>query len=109
MSQANVRRQFLQECFSSVLLLIGIGSCSTNEKKANTSTNPCLDYSELSREDLEKRKSLGYVEKAPAEDKQCGNCNLWLPPKTGEQCGLCQLFKGPVPSEAYCVYWAPQV
>jgi hypothetical protein len=103
------RRVFLEKCFSSLLLLIGISSCETKEKKAGTLTNPCFDYSELSEEDLAKRKSLGYVEKAPTENKHCGNCNLWLPPKNDDPCGRCQLFKGPAPAEAYCTYWAPQV
>jgi len=103
------RRIFLDKCFSSLLLLIGISSCKSKEKKADTLTNPCSDYSELSEEDLAKRKSLGYVEKAPTENKQCSNCNLWLPPKNDEPCGRCQLFKGPAPAEAYCTYWAPQV
>jgi hypothetical protein len=105
----NSRRIFLDKCFSSLLLLIGISSCETKEKKAGTLTNPCFDYSELSEEDLAKRKSLGYVEKAPTENKHCGNCNLWLPPKNDDPCGRCQLFKGPAPAEAYCTYWAPQV
>ena len=109
MSQANTRRLFLQKCISPVLLVIGISSCETNEKKASTSTNPCQDYSDVSEDELKKRKSLGYAEKAPTENKHCGNCNLWLPPKEEEKCGRCQLFKGPVPAEAYCTYWAPQV
>jgi hypothetical protein len=103
------RRLFLQRCFSSVLIVTGISSCETKEKKKSTSTNPCFDYSELSNEDLAKRKSLGYVEKSPTDNKYCGNCNLWLPPQPEEQCGRCQLFKGPVHAEAYCTYWAPQV
>ena len=103
------RRLFLQTCCSSVMVIIGASSCETKQKKATTSTNPCFDYSELNDEDLAKRKSLGYVEKAPTENKHCGNCNLWLPPQQKEQCGRCQLFKGPVPAEAYCTYWAPQV
>jgi hypothetical protein len=108
-SKGATRRSFLQTVCLSVLAIIGISSCQTKEKKAGTSTNPCFDYSELSDEDLKKRTSLGYVESAPTEMKHCGNCNLWLPPKEGEQCGRCQLFKGPVPAEAYCIYWAPQV
>jgi hypothetical protein len=109
MSEAIVRRQFVQRCFSSVLLLAGIGSCQLKEKKESSFTNPCLDFSDLTNEDLTKRKSLGYVEKAPTDNKYCGNCNLWLPPQNADQCGRCQLFKGPVPSEAYCTYWVPQV
>jgi len=103
------RRLFLKQCVSSALLLIGLSSCATKEKKRNTSTNPCADYSDLSDEDLKKRESLGFVDKSPSENKHCGNCNLWLPPKQDEQCGRCQLFKGPAAAEAYCTYWAPRV
>jgi hypothetical protein len=109
MNDANSRRLFIQRCFTGALIVAGISSCETKEKKVSTSTNPCLDYSDLSEEDLKKRKSLGFVEKAPTENKHCGNCNLYLPAQQGEQCGRCQLFKGPVPPEAYCTYWAPQV
>jgi hypothetical protein len=103
------RRGFLQTFCPPVLAIVGFSSCETKEKNPKASTNPCFDYSELNDEDLAKRKSLGYVEKAPTENKHCGNCNLWLPPHQEEQCGRCQLFKGPVPAEAYCTYWAPQV
>jgi hypothetical protein len=109
MNDVNSRRLFVQTCVSGALLLVGI-SCETKEKKkAATSAKPCLDYSDLSEEDIKKRKSLGFVEKAPAESKHCANCNLYLPAQQGEECGRCQLFKGPVPPEAYCTYWAPQV
>jgi hypothetical protein len=103
------RRLFLQRCSSALLIIVGISSCQTEEKKGIVSGNPCTDYSDVSEEDLKKRKTFGYVEKAPTETKHCGNCNLWLPPQKGDKCGRCQLFKGPVPAEAYCTYWAPQV
>ena len=117
MSGANSRRFFLQECFSSVLRLafvpLIIESCTLKknetEKANNTpaSSDPCSDYSELSKDDIKKRESLGYVQKAPSENKQCGNCNLWLPTADSNACGKCQLFKGPVPAFASCTYWAP--
>src|SRR5258706_15893344 len=119
MSEANLRRLFLQKCFSSVLRLsfipLIIESCtskeneSKKEKKAITSSNSCSDYSELGKDDIKKRESLGYVEKSPSANKQCGNCNLWLPPIDGQTCGKCQLFKGPVPASANCAYWAPRI
>jgi hypothetical protein len=108
-SSRGSRRLFLQRCSSALLILVGISSCQTKEKKGIVSGDPCTDYSDVSEEDLKKRKTLGYVEKAPTEAKHCGNCNLWLPPQQGDKCGRCQLFKGPVPAEAYCTYWAPQV
>ena len=119
MSEVNSRRLFLQKCFSSVLQLAFVSfiieSCTSKkneEKKENktaTSSDPCSDYSEIGKDDIKKRESLGYMQKAPTENKHCGNCNLWLPPVAGNTCGKCLLFKGPVPAGAYCTYWAPQV
>lgn len=74
-----------------------------------TSVTSCDDYSGLSEDDLKTRKNLGYVEETPMEDRQCQNCNLYLPPEEENPCGGCALFKGPVFPEAYCTYWAPQV
>ena len=117
MSEANLRRLFLQKCFSSVLKLAFlpciIESCTSkendtgNEKNAATSSDLCNDYSELSKDDIRKRENLGYVQKAPSANKQCDNCNLWLPTADSNACGKCQLFKGPVPAFASCTYWAP--
>ena len=117
MSEANSRRLFLQKCFSSIFrltfVLLIIESCTSkendtgNKKNATTSPDLCSDYSELSKDDIKKRESLGYVQKAPSANKQCGNCNLWLPPADSNACGKCQLFKGPVPAIASCTYWAP--
>ena len=104
-----VRRRFLHQSFLSVVLIRGIGSCLSEEKKQSETTDACVDEQDLSTEELAKRKSLGYVNQSPTENKYCGNCNLWLPPQKEITCGRCQLFKGSVPSEAYCTYWAPQV
>ena len=119
MRETNSRRLFLQKCFSSIVqsafVSVIIESCTSKkseqkeENKASTSSDPCSDYSDLSSNEIKKRESLGYVEKAPTANKQCGNCNLWLPPVAGESCGKCQLFKGPVPAIALCTYWAPKI
>ena len=119
MSEVNLRRLFLKKCFSSVLQLalipVIIESCtsekSEKEKKSKVaaSGDPCSDYSEISEEEIKKRQSLGFVQKASSPDRQCANCNLWLPPADPKGCGICQLFKGPVPSTASCTYWAPKV
>lgn len=118
MGKTNSRRLFLHKCFSSVLGLafipVVIESCTSKKKETGKEINtaatgdPCSDYSDLSKEEIKKRETLGYVKKAPSPDKQCGNCNLWLPPVDGAACGKCQLFKGPVPAEASCIYWAPK-
>jgi len=118
MSEGNSRRLFLKKCFSAVLQLAFVSfiiqSCTSKENKAGkgsttTSSDPCSDYSELGKDDIKKRESLGYVQKSSSANKQCGNCNLWLPPVAGEACGKCQLFKGPVPPSANCTYWAPRI
>ena len=119
MSEVKSRRVFLKKCLSSVLQLAFvtfiIESCKSKEnktekeKKATTSSDPCSDYSDLSNDDIKKRETLGYVQKTPSTNKQCGNCNLWLPPVAGEACGKCQLFRGPVLASATCTYWAPKI
>jgi len=92
-----------------------IESCTSKKNeldkknKASTSSDACSDYSDLTKDDIKKRESLGYVQKAVSENKQCGNCNLWIPPIEGAACGKCQLFKGPVPASAICTYWAPKI
>jgi hypothetical protein len=119
MNEAKSRRLFLRKCFSSVLQLALVSSitegCTSKkndplkENGATTSADQCSDYSDLSKDDIAKRENLGYVQKAPSANKQCGNCNLWLPPIGGEACGKCQLFKGPVSASAICTYWAPKI
>src|SRR5664279_4299662 len=107
MKDANSRRLFFKKCLSSALGLAFISgiteSCTSKtkepEKGKNTATpsDPCSDSTEISKDDIKKRESLGYVLNAPSEDKHCGNCNLWLPPVAGSNaCGRCLLFKGPV-------------
>jgi hypothetical protein len=119
MKEANSRRLFLQKCISSVAGLAFvpaiIESCKSKtdktekDSKGAAASGECNDYTDLDKEDLKKRESLGYVQKAPSMNKQCGNCNLWLPPVAGAACGKCQLFKGPVPASAICTYWTPKI
>lgn len=107
MSDAIFRRGFLKKCISSAFhvscLFVLAESCSEDPPP-----DPC-DNSLLNKEDIQKRTSMGFVEKSPSANKHCGNCNLWLPPSGEKSCGTCQLFKGSVPPEAYCIYWAPKV
>jgi hypothetical protein len=95
----------------STLWLLGCGT-KTEEKKQEAAAppkDPCSDFSNVTENDLNARKKLGYVKESPIPDSKCGNCQLWLPPKDGKTCGNCQLFKGPVFTTAYCTYWAPQI
>lgn len=80
----------------------------TRPKPDNTVvSDPCRDYTGLTEDDVKARQKLGYVEVSPINDRQCGNCNLWLPPPAGAPCGKCQLFKGPVETGGHCTYWVP--
>ncbi|TKT86992.1 high-potential iron-sulfur protein [Dyadobacter frigoris] len=114
------RRKFLQHCFGlSLMVSTGgflLSSCAGRKKTvANKNTspvakvNPCEDLTGVDAVDVEKRKALGYVGLSPIQDKQCGNCKLWIPVKDGKECGGCLLFAGPVSEDGHCTYWAPQV
>ncbi|HLU89780.1 MAG TPA: high-potential iron-sulfur protein [Cyclobacteriaceae bacterium] len=115
------RRKFIQKCLAANAFLFGggwimssCGSKSSEETVDETmeevvSGDPCADLSGLSESDLAQREQLGYVKKTPIPEEFCGNCQLYIPPKTDSDCGGCMLFKGPVYKEAYCTYWAPQI
>lgn len=133
MNQHLSRRKFFRTCVPKALLLGGIlsiaGGCGSGDQapdgkesagekskaedqpgqKQNPSSDPCTDYSGLSQEDLKARSAMGYTTQSPVEEKQCNNCQLYLPPPEGSACGRCQLFKGPVVAGGYCTYWAPLV
>ena len=118
MNIVNSRRSFLRK-----FLFTGIGfsggavllnSCHSENKPAETTGNEkpvdyCTDFSGLTEDEISKRDKLGYVTKSPIKNRNCANCNLWIPPAEGKSCGNCQLFKGPVYNEAHCTYWAPHV
>lgn len=114
------RRRFIRESlhFLSFSFFTGLvwGACrkkentkSKEEATAAASADPCNDLSGVSENDVALREKLGYVTESPIEENQCGNCNLYLPPKEGGNCGGCMLFKGPVYASGYCTYWAPKV
>lgn len=114
----NSRRKFIHKCIAANGLLLGggwlLGSCSSGQSGEESteevfSGDPCENMSDLSESELAKRKQLGYVEKSPIPESVCSTCQLYIPPKTDKDCGGCMLFKGPVYSDAYCTYWAPQV
>lgn len=115
----NPRRTFIRNAYRACGLLaagaIAFTGCGKKEEKKEDATttlnpeDPCGDLSNVSEEDIAVREKFGYVKESPLPDNQCLNCNLYLPPKSGEPCGGCMLFKGPVYAEAYCTYWAPKV
>lgn len=110
----NTRRQFIHTCIGLVsggLILNSCGSGDTQGEKQEEafSGDPCENMTDVSEEELAKRKQLGYVDKSPIPESRCDNCQLYIPPKSDKECGGCMLFKGPVYAEAYCTYWAPQL
>ena len=117
MPESLSRRKFIQRSgYATALFFAGglvLGACTPKKKPAeetSSQTNdPCGDFTGVTENELEKRTKLGYVRKAPAPDKQCNGCKLYLPPKANEKCGGCMLFKGPVDANGSCTYWAPLV
>ena len=85
------------------------GGSSSDDNADALDVTDCGDLSKTSEAEIKKREGFGYVDESPMPDKQCINCQLYLPPKDGQPCGGCALFKGPVFEEAYCAYWAPIV
>ena len=131
MNQHLSRRLFFRKCIPAGVLfgmVSLVGGCASGDNKGtesepsaarqdtgrhpaaegNASADPCTGYSGLSQDDLKARSAMGYTTQSPVEEKQCGNCQLYLPPPQGTACGRCQLFKGPVTGAGYCTYWAPQ-
>ncbi|MFB9292641.1 high-potential iron-sulfur protein [Persicitalea jodogahamensis] len=117
MKQENERRNFLRKCwqmtFVAPLAGLWLAGCGSSKKSVATDkklkATPCEDLTGVPAVDVEKRKSLGYTNLSPIPDKECRNCQLFIPPKEGSECGGCLLFAGPVSPEGYCTYWAPQV
>ena len=113
------RRRFILESVrrSGVLVTILFVFSKCREKnvedKSNVSSgdnqDPCSDLSGVPENQVELRKKFAYVKESPIADNHCNNCNLYLPPKSGDACGSCLLFKGPVNPSGYCTYWAPKV
>ncbi|MCD2422489.1 high-potential iron-sulfur protein [Niabella pedocola] len=120
------RRKFLKGIFFSAttaafgtVLLQGCGGNEpAKEKPAPEKTDKpaaapeaqapaIIDSSQMTQEDFDKRKNLGYVEKTPMEDNRCENCALYLQPEgENKKYGGCQLLRGPIAPDGYCPYWA---
>lgn len=100
------RRQFLRKLGSAGLLLFAACNGSRKEKEENFN---CDDFSQVSADELDKRKKLGYEENASDPEKECVKCNLFMPKGEKKDCGGCILFKGTVRKTGSCTYWAEQV
>lgn len=129
MEKGQSRRGFLRMFALAAPLIAGgsmlLGSCGSGEKGGSgeggkvaeegtaggggSAVTNCGDLTGVAPAELEKRKSLAYVEKTPIADSHCANCQLYIPAEEGQSCGGCMLFKGPVFEEGYCTYWAPKV
>lgn len=135
-TQNNSRRLFLQKFLSAGLVVVAGGamlsSCNSDSPKEGEAAKDaaaksgsdttksasagngaddfkCGDYSNVSPEELAKRKKLGYVDKSPDTERECVKCNLFIPKGAEKTCGGCILFKGSVNKEGSCTYWAEQV
>ncbi len=134
-TQNNSRRAFLQKFLSAGLVITAgavITSCNSGTQKegqtakdatpkvdpeasksASTGTDDkdfkCDDFSNVSKEELDKRKKLGYEEHSSDPERECIKCNLFIPKGKEKACGGCILFKGPVNNAGTCTYWAEQV
>jgi High potential iron-sulfur protein len=54
------------------------------------------------------RMSVNYIEVSPhGADRDCRNCEFWVPANAGAACGECTLVAGPISPLAYCDSWAP--
>jgi hypothetical protein len=69
----------------------------------------CMDVSALSPADKSMRDTVKYVDATTIPDQTCGNCQLFIAPKSGETCGTCQVVKGPINTKGYCVTWAKKL
>lgn len=118
------RRAFIGKCLGVGSLMVGgtffLASCASNESKQNKEAqsedagaaekapatgDPCDDISGLSAEEKEQRKRFGYVAESAVPGSHCGNCRLYIPPKSDGACGGCLLFKGPVRETGYCAQY----
>lgn len=123
MNEQLSRKKFISKCAGYAGAFVGgvflLHGCKSDDNKpadaaksgsgAKSMVEPehCNDVSNLSSEEVEKRKSLGYVEQASSPDMRCDVCKLYFPPAEGAKCGTCSLFKGPVDVGASCTYFAP--
>ena len=110
----STRRHFIKRVMGMSALLLGpaviFSSCGNQpaaKKEQEHKPTSCKDLEGVSKEEIEKRKKLGYVDESPIPDNKCSNCKLYLPPAAEGDCGTCSLFKGPVEAGGYCTYYAP--
>ncbi len=110
------RRKFIGKGVARAITFFGgviaIQACGNNteavekKKPGDGKSGSCDDLSDVSAEELDKRKAMGYVSKSQVPGSSCGSCGLFIPSPNDVHCGKCMLFKGPVHAEGYCVQYA---
>jgi hypothetical protein len=73
-------------------------------KVKTAAANPCDDLPGIPAVDIEKRKSFGYTNLSTITDKECRNCQLFIPIKEGEGCGGYLLIAGSVSPQGHFTY-----
>ena len=81
------------------------GAAAMNVASGEGAAFSCTDVSKLTKEQIQTRKALQYVDASPHADKRCSNCRLFKPPAAGEQCGTCQVVPGPIHPKGHCTAW----
>ncbi len=70
----------------------------------------CMDVSGLTEEEATQRITFQYTDQSAEQEKNCGNCVLFVEPESGTECGGCLSIQGPIHPEGYCTIWvAPPV
>jgi hypothetical protein len=113
--KTHTRKEFIGKCLAAGGLLfvglVGLGGCGSkkNSKQKEKSNAPktCDDLSDVSKSEIKKRRSFGYVKKSRVQGSHCSNCKLYLPPNDDKSCGGCLLFDGPVEPDGYCMQYEP--
>jgi hypothetical protein len=95
--------------FGAVTFLAGCGKKKEEPGEIKKAAGPCSDLSGLTDAEKETRVLYRYVPHSPHEDKKCGVCNYFTPPKAGSQCGTCLIVKGPINPDGYCTSWVKKV
>jgi hypothetical protein len=65
----------------------------------------CADPELLSRGEEHMRRTLEYIERAPAGTQQCSGCQFFSARGEGD-CGHCEILNGAVSRQGRCSSWA---
>jgi hypothetical protein len=81
------------------------GTAAMNVASGEGAAFSCTDVSNLTKEQIQTRKALQYVDASPHAEKRCNGCQLFEPPGDSEECGGCQVVPGPIHPKGYCTSW----